>query len=243
MRPTPFIAVFACTLTATTLTATILADATYEEASLGDLSNSATAPTEIALDGETLTVSGSVQSGSAGDTRDYFTFTVPAGQNLVAMNLVSYADGTTGQTGNRGYVMIDDGSTSVVPSFSTTQQFLGGSHLLRSLFVDESVNMLTRMSAGTAGGTGFTLPLGPGDYTINVQQTGGQNNAYTVRLVFESDAPSCPTDFTNDGVTDGGDLGALLGAWGDEPCEFDLSGDGRCDGADLGVFLSAWGSC
>lgn len=238
MRPTPFIAVFACTLTATTL-----ADAVYDEASQGDLSSNAAAPTVIALDGETLTVSGSVQAGSAGDVRDYFTFTVPSGQNLVAMNLVSYVDGTTGKTGNKGYVMIDEGSTSVVPSFNTTQDFIGGWHLLRSIFPDESVNMLTRMSSGTSGGTGFTLPLGPGDYTVNIQQTGSQNNAYTVRLVFEADAPSCPTDFTGDGVTDGGDLGGLLGAWGEEPCEFDLSGDGRCDGADLGVFLSAWGPC
>ena len=234
---------YAAAAAASILCSTAFSDAVYDEAIDGDLSGDPTAPTPIALDGDTLTVSGSVQAGSAGDVRDYFTFTVPAGQDLVAMNLVSYVDGTTGKTGNKGYVMIDDGSTSVVPSFTTTQEFLGGWHLLRSIFPDESVNMLTRMSAGTSGGTGFTLPLGPGDYTVNIQQTGSQNNAYTVRLVFESDVPPCPTDFTGDGVTDGGDLGALLGAWGEEPCEFDLSGDGRCDGADLGVFLSAWGPC
>ena len=218
-------------------------DATYDEASSGDLSNSAATPTSIALDGDTLTVSGSVQSGLASDTRDYFTFTVGPDQTLVAMNLVSYVDGDTGGTGNKGYVMIDDGATSVIPSNSTYSLFLGGYHLTRSEFSDETVNMFTKMSTGTRGGAGFSLPLGPGDYTVNVQQTGLQNNAYTVRLVFETTEPDCPTDFNGDGTTDGSDLGSLLSGWGQTPCDFDLDGDGGCNGADLGVFLSAWGGC
>ena len=217
-------------------------DATYDEASSGDLSNSATAPTPIALDGDTLTVSGSVQSGSAGDTRDYFTFTVGPDQTLVEMNLVTYVDGDTGQTGYRGYVMIGSGATSVVPSFNTRGQFLGGYHLTRSVFPAGS-NMFTLMSTGSSGGTGFSLPLGPGDYTVNVQQTGPQNNAYSVRLVFETAEPDCPTDFNGDGSTDGGDLGSLLGQWGQNPCDYDLNGDGACNGSDLGIFLSAWGAC
>lgn len=45
-------------------------------------------------------------------------------------------------------------------------------------------------------------------------------------------------DLNGDGVVDGGDLGALLGAWGTP--DADLNGDGTTDGADLGIILSEW---
>jgi hypothetical protein len=51
----------------------------------------------------------------------------------------------------------------------------------------------------------------------------------------------CPADITGDGVVDGADLGALLGAWGTPNA--DLTGDNVTDGADLGALLGAWGSC
>ena len=52
----------------------------------------------------------------------------------------------------------------------------------------------------------------------------------------------CAADFNGDGVVDGADLGALLGAWGAGGAT-DLNADGVTDGADLGVLLGAWGSC
>ena len=57
-----------------------------------------------------------------------------------------------------------------------------------------------------------------------------------------SGAPACPTDLNGDGMTDGADLGLLLGAW-NSPGATDLNGDGVTDGADLGLLLGAWGSC
>ncbi|MBL9149553.1 MAG: hypothetical protein JNM94_12760 [Phycisphaerae bacterium] len=51
----------------------------------------------------------------------------------------------------------------------------------------------------------------------------------------------CPADITGDGVVDGADLGALLGAWGTP--NGDLTGDNVTDGADLGALLGAWGAC
>ena len=52
-------------------------------------------------------------------------------------------------------------------------------------------------------------------------------------------------DLDGDGVVDGADLGALLGAWGPCPadgtsCAADLDGDGAVGGADLGLMLAAW---
>jgi len=56
------------------------------------------------------------------------------------------------------------------------------------------------------------------------------------------DGPAaCPGDMNGDGVTDGADLGVLLGAWGTAGA--DLNADGVTDGADLGVLLGAWGPC
>ena len=54
----------------------------------------------------------------------------------------------------------------------------------------------------------------------------------------------CPTDFNQNGRTDGADLGMLLSAWGasNQP-GLDLDRNGRIDGADLGMLLSGWGPC
>ena len=54
----------------------------------------------------------------------------------------------------------------------------------------------------------------------------------------------CPTDFNQNGSTDGADLGILLGAWGatGQP-GIDLNHDGVINGADLGALLGSWGPC
>ncbi|MBL9148184.1 MAG: hypothetical protein JNM94_05760 [Phycisphaerae bacterium] len=52
-----------------------------------------------------------------------------------------------------------------------------------------------------------------------------------------------PADLDGNGVVDGGDLGILLGAWGDCPetcCAADLNQDGVINGADLATVLGAW---
>ena len=47
-----------------------------------------------------------------------------------------------------------------------------------------------------------------------------------------------------DGIVDGGDLGAMLAAWGAcSGCSEDLTGDGLVDGGDLGLLLAAFGPC
>jgi hypothetical protein len=56
----------------------------------------------------------------------------------------------------------------------------------------------------------------------------------------------CGGDVTGNGVVDGTDLAAVLGAWGtDGSGQFatDIDGDGIVSGADLAQVLSAWGPC
>ncbi|MFM1831961.1 MAG: hypothetical protein RLZZ461_277 [Planctomycetota bacterium] len=54
----------------------------------------------------------------------------------------------------------------------------------------------------------------------------------------------CPADLTGDGLVDGGDLGLLLGDWGQGAKSIaDLDGNGLVDGGDLGLMLGSWGAC
>ncbi|MFG0258617.1 MAG: hypothetical protein ACF8GE_12005 [Phycisphaerales bacterium JB043] len=53
----------------------------------------------------------------------------------------------------------------------------------------------------------------------------------------------CVSDFNGDGITNGVDLGTLLGNWGVGYWRGDLNNDGMTDGADLGLLLGAWGAC
>ena len=144
------------------LSAPLVADVVFDEAVSGDLSSDAANPTVIGtISDAVLLVNGSVQSGSAGDTRDYFTITVPDGATLEAMRLVTYVDGSTGNDANTGYAMIDEGTSSVVPSNSTTLSFLGGSRLSRFYFPDSTVNMLAGFAAGSQGAAASPCRSGP----------------------------------------------------------------------------------
>ncbi|MEL7472292.1 MAG: hypothetical protein AAGK04_03170 [Planctomycetota bacterium] len=163
---------------ATSASATVV----HDEGVDGDLSTDPAVPTPLAFAVGTNTVTGSMSAPS--DTRDYFTFTVGAGQSLNGIFLIDYTDLDIGGNGNRGFIHIDDGATSVIPSGATAGDFLGGSHLDRGVFPDAATNVLTTLAAAPQGGVGFVAPLGPGTYTINVQQTGPQNTGYTLDFQF-----------------------------------------------------------
>jgi len=51
-----------------------------------------------------------------------------------------------------------------------------------------------------------------------------------------------PSDFNNDGQTNGADLASLLANWGIGGGLIDINGDGAIDGADLAQLLANWGS-
>ena len=222
--------------------AQLAADVVYDESVSGDLSNNSVAPTSLGtIEDPLLLVKGSVQAPA--DVRDYFTITIPKGVTLDAMRLIDYYDGSNGGFGNTGYVMIDDGPTSVIPSSANSSTFLGGSHLNRVRFSNATVNMLDRMSSQVQGGSGFSYPMGSGTYTFNVQQTGFQESVYEIQFEFSGFEEPCAGDFDGNGSVNGGDLGLFLSAWGTSPCEYDLNDDGVCNGADLGTLLATWGDC
>ncbi len=53
----------------------------------------------------------------------------------------------------------------------------------------------------------------------------------------------CAGDLTGDGVTNGADLGLVLGEWGGSGLVGDVNRDGIIDAADLGIVLGSWGPC
>jgi hypothetical protein len=67
------------------------ASAAWDEAVDGELSGDPAAPTPIELSNGSNVISGSVSNGGR-DTRDYVTFTLDAGQKLVALNQLAYFD-------------------------------------------------------------------------------------------------------------------------------------------------------
>lgn len=163
------------------LSATALAGIVWNESVQGDLSGNPASPTPIALDLGSNEIIGSVFASA--DTRDYFTFSIPTGRSLAGIFLISYTDLTTGGDGNTAYILIDDGATSVIPSGANSSTFLGGTHLDRSVAPNTTTNLLDILAAAPAGGIGFVAPLGPGQYTIDVQQTGPQRTGYRLDLV------------------------------------------------------------
>ena len=154
----------------------------YDEGIDGDLSGDPLNPTFLAFDVGLNTITGSVTTSAPADTRDYITFTIGSGQTLDSILLFDYDDPATGppNDGNRGYHAIDAGTTSVIPSGGTASDLLGGAHLDP---LTPGTDTLPILASAPQGGTGFSTPLGPGDYTYLIQQTGPQVSNYSLGFV------------------------------------------------------------
>ncbi|MEM9384446.1 MAG: VPLPA-CTERM sorting domain-containing protein [Pseudomonadota bacterium] len=140
--------------------------ANYDESVDGDLSTEPETPTFIDFDVGSNIVTGSVVSPD--DTRDFLTFTIEAGEQLDRIILLDYVDLDTGEPGNTGYIAISEGITSEVPGTDNLDFFLGGVLLVPDIGGD----FLDLMANDSLTGGPFEIPLGPGDYSIVIQQTG-----------------------------------------------------------------------
>ena len=146
----------------------------------GDLSTDGSAPTELAFILGSNTVSGSVTGPAAmggnpagPDVRDFFTFTIDPGFQLTEINLLAF-------TGNQGFASLTSGMTAENPSADTIGGTLGGSHV--------NVGVLgsalgAALASAAQGGSGFTFPLGAGDYTFLIQETGNTTSNYELDFV------------------------------------------------------------
>jgi hypothetical protein len=157
------------------------ADIAWDESSQGDLSGDPLAPTPIILGLGSNDVIGTVAGPD--DVRDFFTFNIPDGLKFPAIFLIEYVDIASGGDGNTGFIHIDDETTTVIPDAGNIHTVLGATHVDRTIFPNTTDNVLETLSDAPLGGSGFLVPLGPGDYTMNIQQTGTPLTGYTLRFL------------------------------------------------------------
>ena len=136
----------------------------YDETVSGDLSNSGLSPTPIAFALGSNTVTGTTGHDSTGAIdRDYFTFTIGAGQALTAINVLQ---GT--QTIGLSFFGIQSGSqVTLATNSATAAGLLGWTHYDAS---DVGTNILDDIGIAGNGSPGFTGPLGAGTYSVWLQE-------------------------------------------------------------------------
>ena len=151
----------------------------HDESVDGDLSSDPFAPTALSIGVGSNLVLGTMQA--SGDTRDYFTFSIGADQALSSIFLRDYTDVASSSPGDTGFAGIIAGTTSFIPNGATVSNFLGTNHVVPA---QVGTDILLALAGAPFGGTGFTPPLGPGDYTFLIQQTGNELTAYSLDLIL-----------------------------------------------------------
>jgi len=138
--------------------------ATFAEDALGDFSGNGAAPTDIGTLALGTTVVTATQQGDPRDI-DYVTFTVPEGMQLSGLTGVAYE----AAPGNLAFLGIERGAVAVTdPAAADASTLLGGlayGHYVVSVDILDIVGSLS-------GAQGFDGPLGPGEYTLWLNQTG-----------------------------------------------------------------------
>ncbi|MFK7961671.1 MAG: hypothetical protein AB8G96_14235 [Phycisphaerales bacterium] len=206
----------------------------HDESVDGDLSSDPDAPTALGFELGANRIIGSVTSIAPGD-RDFITFVVPGGRELSMLQVVAWSPADI------GFVAVNAGATGFVPSPGTNGEFLAGIHVgAANVGTDIMPNFVSDSL------TNNSLPeprLGPGTYTLVVQQASPVLSAYTFDFVLAEIA--CPGDIDRDGSVGFGDVLAVLAAFGPcgNQCEADADGNGSVGFGDLLIVLSAFGAC
>lgn len=134
----------------------------YDEAIDGPLSNDRANPTVLTLSAGSNQILGF--NGSP-DPRDYVTFEIPVNFVLSSITLLDTA------IGNIGFLGLEAGgeiTLAPVPPPANAAGLLGWWHYQPA---DIGTDLLAKMSVPAAGSSGFSLPLGPGTYSLWIQDT------------------------------------------------------------------------
>jgi hypothetical protein len=158
-------------LLSATLFATAHAGVVYNEAVLGDLSNSGLGPTVLTLGLGSNQVFGTT-GNVGGIDRDYFTFFVPGNLQLTAIMVLP---GTT-VAGVGAFIGMQAGPQVTLPTNATTAAgLLGWKHYSTT---DINTDILPAMAVSGNGSSGFLAPLGTGNYSFWVQEFGAGTFPY-----------------------------------------------------------------
>ncbi len=174
----PLLLALAAGVSAATLPAP--AQLVYDEAVDGDLSDVMSSPTSFGVLAPGLN---SLKATSGGGDLEYVTFTIPNGLSLGSMILAEYDS-----LDDTAFVAIQSGTTfTVAPGDAPANvgALLGWTHFGSGGSAGTALvgtDILDNLGAG-AGAQGFAPPLGPGDYTLWIQQAGGSSTTYQFDLV------------------------------------------------------------
>jgi hypothetical protein len=147
------------------------ADVVWNEAVDGDLSSNPATPTFVGFNVGANTIIGSL-SEPDGDEQDFLTFTLGPNQFLTGLTLDAFSPEGVSFQG------INSGTTSFNPEFATAGNFLGLEFVTHEML---GTDMLPLLAAGGYGSIGFTIPLGPGNYSYVIQElTPGEFRNYQI---------------------------------------------------------------
>jgi len=164
----------------------LMASTIYTEGG-NDLSSDWTAPTPLAFTLGSNQVFGTIIGPS---DRDYFTFTVPVGGQIAAINVLP---GTTGGGTGVSFFGIASG-TSVISPTTTPNSTLALGLLGYTLYgpgdIGNSIlNRLAASNTATPAAQGFSS-LGPGNYSIWVQEGATGTFNYGFDILIASPEPA-----------------------------------------------------
>ena len=150
----------------------------YREVADGELSSSGLAPTLITIGAGSNQIFGGIGGGNGGFDRDYFVVTVPTTMQLTALRLLP----NTSVVGGSSFIAVQAGNqVTVNPNAGSANGLLGWAHYRNS---DVGTDILAKIGTGF-GASGFTAPLGAGDYTFWLQVTGGGAVTYGLDLQLQ----------------------------------------------------------
>ncbi len=145
----------------------------YDESVLGDFANSGLTPTAVSFVVGSNQIFGSSGNPGTGADRDYFTFTLPAGLELVSLTVLPGS--TFLGPGALSFIAVQAGNqVTVNPTGGSAAGLLGWSHYTAA---DINTNILPEIGLG-GGATGFVPPLPAGSYAFWIQETGAGTSAY-----------------------------------------------------------------
>lgn len=152
----------------------------WDESVNGDLSGDPAAPTVLAIGLGTNSI-----TGTADADQDFFTITVPDGANFTQLLLTSFES-----TDDLAFLAIQSGP--MITDLTVPDNLLGWLHTSAAFVGTDILDDLAL--SDSAGAIGFTVPLGPGTYTLVMQQTNPGLVAYGFDLIIEPVAvPEPPT--------------------------------------------------
>jgi hypothetical protein len=173
----------------------------YREADDGDLSNNGLAPSGLSVSPGINELYGT--TGRPADTappdRDYFTFTVPTGYQLVAIVVLP----GTAPLGNLSFFGVEEGNQfTVSPTSFSADGLLGYVHYnaANGNIIDDLGVAKSPAPPGTGNSTGFTPPLHAGDYSFWVQETTVGSSPYGFAFQIQAVPEGAPGLFTAAGV-------------------------------------------